>query len=144
MKVDTWIYELTHFTQLFILPNCKQPHYDLLLWFAWVFSNVILFIWLLFIFFIVSMLSIWKWFYKYLLYFRQVQSTEFDFDDDDIGTTPKVTPQRLPGMLYFCTVYGIHNQIQIIFMWISLSLLIYMTILFSNNCKNIHLYCVTL
>lgn len=69
--------------------------------------------------FIISMLPIWKWFYKYLLYFRQVQSTEFDFDDDDIGTTPKVTPQRLPGMLYFCTVYGIHNQIQIIFMWIS-------------------------
>lgn len=28
---------------------------------------------------------------------KQVQSTEFDFDDDDIGTTPKVTPQRLPG-----------------------------------------------
>lgn len=65
------------------------------------------------------MLLIWKWFYKYLLYFRQVQSTEFDFDDDDIGTTPKVTPQRLPGLLYLCTVYEIHNQIQIIFMWIS-------------------------
>ncbi|XP_061196268.1 PAXIP1-associated glutamate-rich protein 1A-like [Saccostrea echinata] len=28
---------------------------------------------------------------------KQVQSTEFDFDDDDFGTTTKVTPQRLPG-----------------------------------------------
>ena len=29
---------------------------------------------------------------------RQVLTTEFDFDDDDIGTTPKVTPQRMPGL----------------------------------------------
>ncbi|XP_048767524.1 PAXIP1-associated glutamate-rich protein 1-like [Ostrea edulis] len=28
---------------------------------------------------------------------KKVQSTEFDFDDDDIGTTTKVTPQRLPS-----------------------------------------------
>ncbi|XP_078335893.1 PAXIP1-associated glutamate-rich protein 1-like isoform X2 [Crassostrea virginica] len=28
---------------------------------------------------------------------KQVLTTEFDFDDDDIGTTPKVTPQRMPG-----------------------------------------------
>ncbi|XP_062617262.1 PAXIP1-associated glutamate-rich protein 1A-like [Saccostrea cucullata] len=28
---------------------------------------------------------------------KQVLSTEFDFDDDDFGSTTKVTPQRLPG-----------------------------------------------
>lgn len=45
-----------------------------------------------------------------MLYFRQVQSTEFDFDDDDIGTTPKVTPQRLPGMSYLPGIY--HNPMK--------------------------------
>lgn len=47
-----------------------------------------------------------------MLYFRQVQSTEFDFDDDDIGTTPKVTPQRLPGMLKLSTGYIYHNPMK--------------------------------